>query len=282
MQSTNELQRLRTLITRSPLLTQIEKAEWLQLLSEMTEAQSTELSAILIASEEALQKQGAQRPGAQMSSLSQAPQLSKISQPSQIAQPSQPAQFSKPIQFSQPEQHQPAVAEPVLTIHTAQTALQGQNLPSNLPPHLASSSPHLAPAPQKTSQEHSSAKEPNHLVAEPTMHINSPDDLSKLPVDYLRQGQTDPQLILDNLLRTIADLTRHYKFTMFIGKIEASPLYKEYNRLGMALLNDTQGDREAIYQNYQRTAAQHDQPYLTKEEFEAFTDFRKAEERMLS
>jgi hypothetical protein len=275
MQSTNDLQRLRTLITRSPLLTQIEKAEWLQLLSEMTEAQSTELSAILIASEEALQKQGAQRPGAQMASLSQAPQLSKISQPSQIAQPSQSAQFSKPIQFSQPEQHQPTVTEPVLTIHTAQTALQGQNLPSTPPPHLA-------PPPQKTSQENLSEKEPDHLAAEPTMHINSPDDLSKLPVDYLRQGQTDPQLILDNLLRTIADLTRHYKFTMFIGKIEASPLYKEYNRLGMALLNDTQGDREAIYQNYQRSAAQHDQPYLTKEEFEAFTDFRKAEERMLS
>jgi hypothetical protein len=281
MQLNNDLQQLRSQITRSPLLTQIEKAEWLQLMGEMTEAQSSELSAILVASEQALEQvnqQNSQK--AQVAKQQQAAALQQVIQRNLEKSQEQPQEQLQPSTQSatQPD-WRAQIAEQQKNLLGSSSGLKlkldsseevsGADLPQE--PLMQAVQPSQAPkpasAPQKAAPQH------------PSFEIKTPDDLSNLPVDYLRQG--DPKANLEDLLQRIANLTHHYKFNSFIGKIEQSPLYKEYSKLGLTILNDTQENRDAIYQSYQRNAAQHSQPYLTKEEFEAFTDFRKAEDRIL-
>lgn len=278
MQVNNDLQQLRSQITRSPLLTQIEKAEWLQLMGEMTEAQSSELSAILVASEQALQQinqQNSQK--AQVAKQQQAAELQKAIQHN----------LEKPQEQLQPATH-PAVTQPDWRAQIAEQQKNPLSSASGLKLKLDSSKetsgadlpqepamPAIQPPPVPKPSPVPQKVEPKY----PSFEIKTPDDLSNLSVDYLHEG--DPKANLEHLLETIANLTRHYKFTSFIGKIEESPLYKEYSRLGLTVLNDTQENRDAIYQSYQKNAAQHSQPYLSKEEFEAFTDFRRDEDHIV-
>jgi hypothetical protein len=279
MQLNNDLQQLRSQITRSPLLTHIEKAEWLQLMGEMTEAQSSELSAILAASEQALEQvnqQNSQK--AQAAQQQQAAALQQViarnmEKPQEQLQPStQSATATQPdwrAQIAEQQKNSLGSSSGLKLKLDSSEEASGADLPQE--PPMSSAQPPPVPKTVSTPQK------PAPQL--PSFQIKTPDDLSNLPVDYLRQG--DPKANLESLLQSIANLTHRYKFNSFIGKIEQSPLYKEYSKLGLTILNDTQENRDAIYQSYQRNAAQHSQPYLTKEEFEAFTDFRKAEDRIL-
>ena len=130
----------------------------------------------------------------------------------------------------------------------------------DLPAHLAPlAKPVPAPAPAH------SAPTP----AAPVHKMQTPEDLTSLSVGFLRQG--DPQLVLTNLLHAIVDMTKKYTVTNLVGKIEESPLYKAYYNTGYAALNS----------GALASASAHPET-LTKDEFEAFTDFRRSMEQILS
>lgn len=301
----DELQRVRTSVLSSPLLSQSEKAEWVQLLPSMNDVQVAELMEIL-SSAKPVATQPA--PAAPVSAPTPAPvkprqtfhlpDLNEKDLPAPhipldlpAAKPAvvgasleQILKMEKPPQPAQPVQPiQPVAAPPKPPVNPMLQAVRPAPQPA--PNHISMSSV-ISDARYAEQQQQTAAAKASRIpqptapaAANEHIIVSKPDDLTKLTPGYLHDE--DPQLVLAQLLKVVSEFTKKYKFTDLVGKVEQSPLYQAYFALGMALLNDSSTDRESVYQNFQRNAAAHGEGSLSKEEFEAFTDFRRALDRIL-
>lgn len=132
------------------------------------------------------------------------------------------------------------------------------------------SSPSL-PTPQKQFQQQKEHKITREPVREIT--INVPEDLAMLAPDILHNSS--PRPILRKIYEIAAEMSNGGKYLSVIYNIEQSQLYRTYVSLGIALLNDPTKSRDDIFIRYIDEARNKSETYLTKDEFEAFTDFRK-------
>ena len=91
----------------------------------------------------------------------------------------------------------------------------------------------------------------------------------------------DPYPLLQAILDSIVEFSKKQKFLPVIYNIERSPLQKAYVDFGSALLSDLGQDRDEVYNRFTREMHARGLDFLSKEEFEAFTDFRKELDKLL-
>jgi hypothetical protein len=243
-----ELQKLREDISASQFLSQIERTEWLQLLPEMNDAQAKELASILQSAATHVQKTAAPAfPRLDEKELPPGiPFLELESAPSVtpvLAVAPAPVVASAPVMHERPAWQASIVQKPQAPVRPLQSA---------------------APA---TPEFVGDATQPAaHGIS--MQSIKVPQDLTKLDLPFIRQA--DPKIVFDNVLHAVVDMTKTYPVTEIAGKVEQSPLYKIYYTNGMSGLNT--GTLPATAQSNS----------LSKEEFEAFTDFRTQMEHIIS
>jgi hypothetical protein len=109
--------------------------------------------------------------------------------------------------------------------------------------------------------------------------FSSPEDFLGLTPQMLHARE--PYQFLQSILDAIVEFSKKEKFLSVIYNIEQSPLQKTYVAFGTAQLNDPNPDREEVYRRLIADAKAAQQDYLTKEELEAFTDFRKELDKLL-
>ncbi len=290
-----DLQKLREQISASRLLSQIEKIEWVQLLSEMNDTQAAELQSILKSAEtsgsSAVSTQpvtptttpAAPAPAIPRADEKQLPAgagLAALEQAITPALPERPAESvvvpATPVSTTVPAQTQPLQTPPVVQVPQApivhdRPAWQKsifEHITSNPTAGLPETPAPAAAAGLVTPVVEAPAQTPVAPKKTPMLDVRKPEDLEKVNLAFLRQG--DPQLILNNLLHAVTEMTKTYPITQILGKIEQSPLYHVYYDTGFSALNSG------------ALAVEPQANTFSKEEFEAFVDFRHEMEHILS
>jgi hypothetical protein len=269
-----ELQKLREQITASTLLSQIERAEWIQLLPEMNDAQAAELASILQSAHAYVPKASVLPPPRQSRLL---PDEKELPIGVQLAALESGIAGDLPEHATNPPVAAPVVAQPrVIATPVMQPPVISQPVAQPQPPIHARPewqkaithelNPHESTLLHQTlvQQENQQA----HAKVILTQSIQKPADLETLDMAFLRQG--DPKIVFDNLLDAIVAMAKHYSVTDIAGKVEMSPLYRMYYASGLSALNTG------------TLPEQGDASFFSKEEFEAFTDFRSHMDHIIS
>ncbi|MDB4940403.1 MAG: hypothetical protein JWO40_828 [Candidatus Doudnabacteria bacterium] len=281
-----DIEKTKKVIQQASILSSVEKAEWVQLLSEMSDKEVNELVAIL---------QNAATPfPAEPVVLRKAPLPPK---PPKVD--IKQKEISTSIPFYELELAEHSGAVPPTTVHVP---INGKIIPAPSDPaelqnrvesivkdlqHRKdnampeSSVPVTAAAPLAKS-----APEPVAplAVAKPAVHgeplvLKTAEDFAKIEPKNIHGD--DPYVELQTILSYMVQVGQRNKIYEVIDNFEKSLLYRTYMNIGLALLNDPNPDREASYNNVLNTMQRNGQQWLSKDEFEAFADFRKNLDQMV-
>ncbi len=290
----------KSIIQQSTLLSSLEKTEWLQLLPAMNEEQVAELIEIL-------------KPGAAVEMLKNAPEIPEAPKPvPQAPKPLFKPQLvdikekeistSKPLyELEIPEHTTVKAPEPVIpkeqTVVVPQapvvpapsdpTALQQrvENIvkemqQKNNPPKEKPSTPVVAPvAPPILKVQSKPVVAPKPKTQPEPLQLKTLEDFKKLTPAHLHGDSAAEDL--QNVILSISALSSKYKPFDLVAALEQSSLYKTYLEIGTALLNDSNPDRDSAYAKVVKDMDVKGQDFLTKDEFEAFADFRKKLEQFM-
>jgi hypothetical protein len=110
--------------------------------------------------------------------------------------------------------------------------------------------------------------------------VRTVDDLRKIQVAHLRQGDLISQLVM--IKTKIMDLIKVNKVLPFyvVAAFEDSPLFQTYLTIGANLISDDNPDRKVAYQRAVEQSVKSGQDVLGIEEFEAIADLRKDIEQL--
>lgn len=281
-----EVQKIKQLIGSSVILSPMEKAEWLQLLPNMNDKQISELAAILTPKNIA----------------SFTPVKPSVSSPMTPIRPAVPPMPPKPaVTFPQspklPDIHQKEIPAH-LTAITPIKPLTPENLQKKVEqaaemyakPTVERVEPieraHLQ-IPQETFKESTyvnpdvlEALRSNQAVKSELPRekfklgaLITEDDFKDLTADMLHD-YPNPEAFFKQVLDSLSKITPRSLLYAVIVAFEKSPLYHVYVDFGISLLNDPSENREQVYENTLKNAQQRGEPFLTRAEFEAMTDFR--------
>ncbi len=268
----------------------VERAEWLQLLDEMSDQQINDLMDIL-------------KPAAQS-----APQAAKPVLPKSAAPFSMPKVdiTEKEISTSKP------FFEPEIAAHAGmQTPRPTAPQPLNPPPTPAPVDPSILqkkvenlakqmapikpaqqairPAPAQPLQTQAAPpprqeQQPHHQPLQPldpaeTIALRSSEDFARLTAAHLHGA--DPKEELQKVYDSMVVISKNSDIYEIISNFEKSPLYKTYIEMGIELLNNQDADRQQAYETVESSMQKSRKEFLTKEEFEAFADFRNKIEDLM-
>jgi len=284
------------IVQQSTLLSSLEKTEWLQLLAAMNEEQVAELIEIL-------------KPGAAVEMLQNAPVIPQATKPAPEApKPVFKPQLvdikekeigtSKPLYELEIPEHttvakapEPVIPKeqtvvvpkaPVVPAPSDPTALQQrvESIVKEMQNKNAPAKPNtpVAPAPVLKPQAKPVIAPKPKTQPEP-LQLKTLEDFKKLTPAHLH-GDTVIE-DLQNIVLSISALSSRYKPFDLVAAIEESSLYKTYLEIGTALLNDSNPDRDSAYAKVVKDMDVKGQDFLTKDEFEAFADFRKKLEQFM-
>lgn len=260
-----QAEKLKKLISTSTMLSEKEKQEWLDLLIVMNDKQISELEAILNPTDSINEPaaQPAQKP------------VQKVVQPTQ---PLQPVQSAKPELVSpktnlenKPLSH---ISNLPAGITRTDNAVAKPKFP--LPRPVPKQSPNslwqakfkqimeekeiAAPAKQVVATEQPTQRQPALVKKEPIVKLDQPKDVALLNVATMRaMGEN-----IQTELRRMVKMSNYYDVLL---SIEKSPLYQAYLLTGKESLNMPAGSFPS---------SENSNKYLTKEEFEAFSDLLKS------
>jgi hypothetical protein len=267
-----DIEQVRKVINQSSALSAIERAEWLQLLPDMNEQQVGELLKIL---------------------SPQAP----APLPPQPKVDIKQKEIGTSIPFYEPEI--PAHAGVPAPAHAAEAkpvAVQQKKPPtppdpSELQKRVASIVEELesrrqgkyTPPPQAPSPTTSVAAPVSAPPAAPkdieAIALKSADDFAKIRAAHLHGSNFSDEL--KKIYDSMVIIGKKSSIYDVVQKFEQSALYRTYIETGIALLNDSNADREVAYGNVVKTLQAKGAEFLSKEEFEQFADFRKSLEQIL-
>lgn len=285
-----DLEQIKKSIQQSALLSSVEKAEWVQLLPQMTENQIAELARILSTAAkpaEALRSGSFKMPDYKEKEIATSQPFYEPEIPARTGVGSVPPfQQPKPILRSEPAPEQtvaPARIVPPTAQPIVQPTVPQPQQPVSKPVSLAS----ILAAQQAQAQRNAGSiptaqkLQPSAVAAVPPppkppvkeWSLGTAEDFSKLDAAYLHEH--DPHDVLKALMRAVVEISKKAKFFNVLTNLEKSSLYKTYVATGYMLLSDGSADRDGSYANIIKNAQANGQQYMTREEFEAFTDFRK-------
>ncbi len=282
-----DLKNARILIEQSRILSSIEKTEWLQLLPLMNDQQINELIRIL---QEQVQRQpAATHSKAAFSSTTASaafklPDIAELELPPPPkplipkAPPAMPKPFAQQIQPREQAANAEDVAKilehfktaPALSPRAAQGAVQ-QHMRQPVSPVQ----------PQKAASHASGLKPaaPPRPMAGQELVLHSAEDLKKITPAALH-GK-DPYSVFQKILDFLAEQSKTASVVSMISYLEQSPIQQIYVQTGAILLNSSNADgSEAAFQKIVDSAKASGAQYMTKEEFEAYADFRKELEKL--
>lgn len=273
---------IRAAIRQSNLLSSVEKAEWLQLLPDMTDQQIDELVGIL-------------KPDLKKTAVPVPPSVKPLEVPQRPISEPEPKvdikqkEISTSIPFYEPEL--PAHVSPQAVMTAAPKTVPAPADPTELQKRVASiveeleqkrhgksGAAALIPSElkpvQKQPEKHEAAKHEPEMIA-----LRTPEDFSKITVQHLHGADFPGELkkIYDSM-QVIAKKSSIYEV---VEKFEKSPLYRTYIEMGIELLNDPALDRDLAYANVIKNMQAKGGSVMSKQEFEQFADFRKKIEQVL-
>ncbi|GAC1413394.1 MAG: hypothetical protein NVSMB66_5250 [Candidatus Doudnabacteria bacterium] len=147
--------------------------------------------------------------------------------------------------------------------------------------------PELKPlAPQIRPEIHIENKQVPKIEKKPELKVESAPLILKTAADFAKLEPknihaSNPSEELQKILTYMAQIGNKNKIYEVIGNLEKSLLYKTYLNIGIALLNDANPDRNLAYENIINVLQKSNQQWFSKEEFEAFMDFRKRLDQMI-
>lgn len=276
-----QLEQIRAAIGRSSLLSAVERAEWLQLMDEMTDQQLHELTDILSPAQPAAAKpQGKPqqvRAGAPVfppkvdikeKELPAGIPLYEPEIPAHTgAQPAGIVKPAAPLQQTAPAPVDPSALQKKVESLAKQAAPEAQGMPQHKPAAAEPQQAHHFTEPKLSSG-------PAETIA-----LRTPEDFARLTAAHLHDA--DPKAELQKVYDSMLVLGKKSEIYEIISNFEKSPLYKTYIEMGIELLNDPDPDRDQAYQTVETAMQKSRKDFLTKEEFEAFADFRNKVEDLL-
>ena len=256
-----EIEQAKKLITESKVLSSLEKTEWLQLLPQMNDRQIIELNKILV---DALNPKPAGGNSAwppwelqvdpKQKELTTSKPEFELEIPEHATAPKPPQPPIKP----QPPKQQPTLQQLVARVEKTAVSEPPKKPLGPVQPPKPTAPMHLSQMPKVDRPKPPKPAEP--VIEKPKeVHLLKPEDFKNLTPSVVH-GQ-DPVETFQDLLNAIIAVSQKYKTLNILASLEQSPLYKAYVNTGIVLL----GGKEML---------KADNEHLTKEEFEAFTDFR--------
>ncbi|TSC65786.1 MAG: hypothetical protein G01um101477_337 [Candidatus Doudnabacteria bacterium Gr01-1014_77] len=304
----NTIDQAKLVIQNTTLLSSLEKTEWIQLLPAMNEKQLQEFLEILAPGQHFETKAPVEPiiPVAPKPVIP--PVLKPVAKPMQVDIHEKEIGTSKPLYELELPEHATAPKPPEPVIPKAQSVVVPQipvvpapsdptelqrrveNIVKELqqkntapkpqappvkpqPAEVIRPEPALAPKPQKP------VIAPRPKTQPEPLQLRALEDFKKLTPAHLH-GDTVAE-DLQNIILSINALSNKYKPFDLVAAIEQSSLYKTYLGIGMALLDDSNPDRDSAYAKVIKDMDVRGDDFLTKEEFEAFTDFRKKLEQFM-
>ncbi|MBU6447702.1 hypothetical protein KGQ24_02595 [Patescibacteria group bacterium] len=267
-----QLEQIRASIGRSSLLSAVERAEWLQLMDEMTDQQLHELMDILSpAKPKAMPAAQAQHGRATSPPFPPKVDIKEKELPPGIPfyEPEIPAHAGMVKPAAPLQQPAPAPVDPSALQRKVEN-LAKHSAPENTQPP--------APEPPQQTAHHFAEPKPSSGPAE-TIALRTPEDFARLTAAHLHGA--DPKEELQKVFDSMVVLGKKSEIYEIISNFEKSPLYKTYIEMGIELLNDSDPDRDQAYQTVETAMQKSRRDFLTKEEFEAFADFRNKVEDLL-
>ncbi len=290
----NTIDQAKTVIQNTTLLSSLEKTEWIQLLPAMNETQLQEFLEILA-------------PGQHFETKAPVepviPTVPKpVVKPMQVDIHEKEIGTSKPLYELELPEHasasvvprsvEPVIPKaqsvvvpqvPVVPAPSDPTALQQrvENIVKELQQKnmVPKEKPGPAPIPVPVLKPQKPVVAPRPKTQPEPLQLKTLEDFKKLTPAHLH-GDTVAE-DLQNIILSISALSNKYKPFDMVAAIEQSSLYKTYIGIGMALLDDSNPDRDSAYAKVIKDMDVRGDDFLTKEEFEAFTDFRKKLEQFL-
>ncbi len=260
-----ELEKIKKLIQQSNILSAMEKAEWSQLLADMNDKQLHELTTILTPrSRVAMPKVDIHQ-----KEIGTSIPEHELELPAHTGQPAPAVQIPAKPQVAP---HVSLVSnDPVLLQQRIETIAREMQQKKNITDHPEPIP--VAPAPAPVSVSAMPAPRPQPVVAEKiSITFKQPTDFAKIAPEDIRGG--NPAGKLESVLKEVSEVSKKSSLYEIIDSLEKSPLYQAYIEMGFALLNDPNPDREMAYKNAADQKQRAGQSWLSKEEFEAFMDFR--------
>ncbi len=270
-----ELEKTKKLIQQTNILSSVEKAEWLQLIATMDDRQVSELVKILSPHPAVVPVPSAPAAIPPVPKVAPTPAVQlhvDITQKELPAAHSAPAAASHdipPKPVSNSTELQSRVESIVKELQQKKAGIPLREPLSNPFPHPAPTSP-PAPASPKTQPGGSHKELPD---------LKTPADFEKLqPADL--HGQ-EPAARLQQVLTKMAEVAKSNRIFDIVQAFERSSLYHAYIEMGTTLLSDPNPNRDGAYDNLVADMKSKGEQWLTKEELEAFVDFRNRLEQMV-
>ena len=276
-------EKIKNLLEYSVLFTEDQKKTWLDLIPKMNDAELSELLGILVDEVNELKKEGIdliedEKLEAELiAKEAMAPVPSHgASLEALKAAVSVPAPPAKPnVNFAQELKKEVTTPE----IKSA-PAEPGLNAPAAAPKPAVAVKPKPVdiPAPKPAAAK---IHIPNVTLGLNSLNdIKSLDDLKKVEVTHLRQGDVQKQTDLIHIkIMNVAQSKRILPYYAVVA-FEQSPLYKTYLTMGSLIITDPNPDRKVVFKTaVDKFAATGNEP-LTIAEFEAIADLRKQIEQV--
>lgn len=301
-----EKDKAKKIIQQTAILSAVEKAEWFQLLSDMTDKQVADLIAILTPAPPkpmfAPKPAPKEIPAHPLMDLNQKEISTSVPfYELELPEHASASKFVPPVHPSNPipvkiESKIPAPQDPtdlqqrvesiVKELEQKKTAVEPPHVPAPvphtlphlppeiIPPQLAHHEPHIVKGPPLPER-----REPQVRQEMKPLVLKTPEDFAKLEPKNIHAA--NPNVELQTILSYMAEIGKKNKIYDVINNFEKSLLYRTYLNIGIALLNDAAADRDQAYANIINILQKNNQQWLSKEEFEAFADFRKSLDQMV-
>lgn len=274
-----EIQRIKKIINESTILSQVEKVEWSQLLSSMSDSQIADLLQIIQPKQNPIPS--ALRPASTplykqvditekeltgtvpteekelsapipVRNITQTPRASGMPKPV-----SDPIELQKRVEQIVREMSNKNIDEPVATMPKRKLELP-EDMRSQQDPNLVRKFETVRQSP------------PPRQPEEVQFHI--PQDFEKLTPNMIH-GK-DPDVFLKKLFESVIELAKKEKLYSILDYLDNSLLHQTYVETGVAMLNDDGENRETAYEKIIQFRKSRGQEILTRPEFEAMADFR--------
>jgi hypothetical protein len=278
-----DIEKTKKLIQQTSLLSSVEKAEWLQLLSEMNDKQILDLISILTPRPKAqpVSKPLPLKVDIHQREIGTSVPFYEAQIPAHTSSPHVPNLGAQKTPADLPSKKTvPAPADPTdlqnrvenivkeLEYKKKEYSLPPMHDPLNTPLYSQPVAPEPAPKPVM-----------KPVPVQHQLDLKTPADFVNVSPEDIR-GES-PDTALQGLLSKMAEIGKKTRIYEIIDNLEKSPIYKAYIDIGVDLLNDPNPDRNAAYEILIGKRKKSGQAWLTKEEFEAFTDFRKRLDQMV-
>jgi hypothetical protein len=281
-------EKVQTLVEYSMILTDEQKAAWLNLIPKMVDSELQQLYGILTDEVADLKKQNIDliedhKLEAEVMADVKAPMEQKqeshgasLESLKKVAQPVGATMQASANQFGKELGREVATKEIGTEIVGVLPAPTAAATPKPMPHTIAPPSkptPRVVPPRSVAVPSDLKAADPDSVPL--LKSFKSIKDLATIEVAHLRQGKVSDQIRL--ILELIMKLSKAGKTMPYFGvqEFEKSPLFKTYLMIGAALIGDNTPDRRLAFEKAMRKASAAGSDIMSQQEFEAVADLRK-------